>query len=55
MPNQQLPQQVTVRKLVESGAKLSGLVADMRLPRVTEAVQQISAKVEISKKKVSFD
>ena len=46
MPNQQLPQQVTVRKLVESGAKLSGLVADMRLPRVTEAVQQISAKVE---------
>ena len=46
MPNQQLPQQVTVRKLVESGAKLSGLVADMRLPRVTKVVQQISAKVK---------
>ena len=46
MPNQQLPQQVTVRKLVESGAKLSGFVADVRLPRVVEAVQQISAQVE---------
>ena len=47
MPNQPLPQQVTVRKLVESGAKLSGLVADVRLPRVVEVVQQISAKVEV--------
>ena len=46
MPNQQLPQQVTVRKLVESGAKLSGFVTDMRLPRVVEAVQRISAKIE---------
>ena len=42
MPNQQLPQQVTVRKLVESGAHLSGFVSDVRLPRVTEAVQQIA-------------
>ena len=46
MPNQQLPQQVTVRKLVESGAKLSGFVIDARLPRVVDAVQQISAKIK---------
>jgi len=46
MHNQQLPQQVTVRKLVESGAKLSGFVSDVRLPRVVEAVQRISGKIE---------
>ena len=46
MPNQPLPQQVTVRKLVESGAQVNGLVSDLRLPRVAQAVQQISTNIE---------
>lgn len=43
MSSNKLPQSVTVKKLVDSGASLSGSVSPDRLPRLAEAVVNVSS------------
>lgn len=47
MPNDKLPQSVTAKKLVDSGAKLAGFMAADRLARVADAVENIPAKIAV--------
>ena len=47
MSNDKLPQSVTAKKLVDSGATLVGAIAADRLPRVADAVEVILGKIEV--------
>lgn len=47
MPNDKLPQSVTAKKLVDSGAKLAGFIDADRLPRIADAVENIPAKIAV--------
>lgn len=47
MSSDKLPQSVTVKKLVDSGASLTGSVNPDRLPRLAEAVVDISSAFDV--------